>query len=89
VYHAVPALYQKNVSALGLSVSQTQAKHRVHDVSELLSEVRTALGTQGVRGIVSMQRRFKLMDEDNNGTVSFAEFKKGIKDCGVFLTEEV
>jgi Ca2+-binding EF-hand superfamily protein len=34
-----------------------------------------------------MARRFKIMDDDRSGSLSFTEFRKGLKECQVGITE--
>ena len=47
------------------------------------------LAARGVRGIVAVQRRFKIMDDDNSGTINPEEFKKAMRECNIQLSEEV
>lgn len=43
---------------------------------------------RGSSGILGLGRVFKIMDDDNNKTLSFAEFKKGLGDYGVPLDKQ-
>jgi len=57
------------------------------NVSTLVSLVRERLNRRGVRGIVGISRRFKIMDDDNSKSLSIDEFKKGMKECALDLSE--
>ena len=35
---------------------------------------------RGGRGMVGMRRQFKIMDDNNSGSLDINEFRKGIKD---------
>ena len=43
---------------------------------------------RGSTGIIGLARLFRIMDDDGNKTLSFAEFKKGLNDYGVPLNTE-
>jgi Ca2+-binding EF-hand superfamily protein len=49
---------------------------------------REKLASRGARGIIGIQRQFKIMDDDGSHTLSFAEFKKGCRDFRVDVGEE-
>ncbi|OMJ76707.1 hypothetical protein SteCoe_23868 [Stentor coeruleus] len=46
------------------------------------------LASRGARGIIGIQRQFKIMDDDNSRSLSLAEFKKGCKDFRVAVEDE-
>ena len=43
---------------------------------------------RGARGIVGIQRIFKIMDDDGSRSLSYAEFTKAVKDFKVGISEE-
>ena len=56
---------------------------------DILGQLKSLLAARGVRGIVAVQRRFRIMDDDNTGTISFPEFQKASKECGLQISDEV
>jgi len=48
--------------------------------SILVERFRNKLKMRGGRGIVGMRRQFKIMDDNDSGTLDIQEFRKGIKD---------
>jgi Ca2+-binding EF-hand superfamily protein len=38
-------------------------------------------------GLVGLQRRFKIMDDDGSGKLDKEEFKKGMREVGLLLTD--
>ena len=67
----------------------TVALKKNRDVATLLSELRSELAKRGARGIVGLSRKFRIMDDNGNGTLSYAEFKKGVRECSLELSEQV
>ena len=49
---------------------------------------REKLASRGTRGIIGIQRQFKIMDDDGSKTLSFSEFKKGCRDFRVDVSEQ-
>ena len=54
----------------------------------LLDKFRSKLATRGSRGFIGIQRQFRIMDDDNSRTISLLEFKKGMKDFRVEVSED-
>ncbi len=52
-----------------------------------LELLQAQLKSRGVRGFVGLQRKFKIMDDDGNRQLNLVEFKKGIKETGLNLTD--
>lgn len=46
----------------------------------LVERFREKLKARGGRGMIGLRRQFKIMDDNNSGTLDMYEFKKGIKD---------
>lgn len=51
------------------------------------NNLRKCLAQRGVRGLIGLQRLFKIFDSDKSGKVSFEEFKKILKDYRVKISE--
>jgi Ca2+-binding EF-hand superfamily protein len=52
-----------------------------------LEKIRTKLASRGVRGIVSIGKNFRIVDDDNSRTLCFSEFKKAAKDFRFELSD--
>ena len=52
----------------------------------VLDTVRDKLLERG-NSILGMAKRFKIMDDDRSGSLDFTEFRKGLKECQVGITE--
>lgn len=46
----------------------------------LVERFRDKLKSRGGRGLIGLRRQFKIMDDNNSGSLDLYEFKKGIKD---------
>ncbi|KAH9195244.1 hypothetical protein AeNC1_002785 [Aphanomyces euteiches] len=53
----------------------------------ILSRLRESLKSRGAVGIVGLSRKFRIMDDDNNGSISLVEFKKAMRECNVECSE--
>lgn len=49
----------------------------------ILDSLRIQLKKQGAAGIAGLSRKFRIMDDDGNGTLCLREFMKGMKECKV------
>lgn len=58
-------------------------------VNTLLEELRQQLASRGARGIVGIQRKFRIMDDNGDHALSVSEFKKAMKECQLNLSDEV
>ena len=58
------------------------------EINEILTKIRNKLASRGVRGIVSIAKNFKIIDDNDSKTVDFDEFRKAAKDFRFGLTEE-
>eukprot|EP00826_Nyctotherus_ovalis_P006571 TRINITY_DN1156_c0_g2_i3.p1 TRINITY_DN1156_c0_g2~~TRINITY_DN1156_c0_g2_i3.p1 ORF type:complete len:592 (+),score=134.30 TRINITY_DN1156_c0_g2_i3:690-2465(+) len=54
---------------------------------QLISGFRKVLLSRGTRGIVGMQRAFKIIDDDNSGSLSLPEFKKVVREYRLKYSE--
>ncbi len=57
-------------------------------INKNLDQLREQLIARGARGIVGLQRKFRIMDDDNSKTINLVEFKKAMKECSLSLTEQ-
>ncbi len=51
-----------------------------HSDDDLVKMFRAKLASRGARGIIGMQRIFKIMDDNGNGSLEIQEFWKAICD---------
>ena len=49
----------------------------------ILDSLRAQLKKHGAAGIAGLSRKFRIMDDNQNGTLDLAEFVKGMKECKV------
>jgi hypothetical protein len=66
------------------SISMT----RNRDVPSMLADLKQQLASRGSRGIIGLSRKFKSMDDNGNGALSPAEFRKACRECSVELSEQ-
>ena len=52
-----------------------------------LARLRDHLSRKGATGILGMARKFKIVDDDGSGSISFEEFVKCMTECEVYLPE--
>jgi calcyphosin len=52
-------------------------------VAYIVKKLKKQLVAQGGTGYHALQRRFRIMDDDNSRTINYAEFKKGITELGL------
>ena len=53
-----------------------------------LRELKIQLKARGARGIIGLARKFRIMDDNGNKMLDMAEFKKGIRECNLKLSEQ-
>ena len=56
--------------------------------AQLLEQFRTKLAARGARGIMGLQRQFKIADDDRSKNLDVYEFKKACRDFRVGLEEK-
>jgi len=54
----------------------------------LIENLREGLAKRGARGMIGLQRIFKIMDDDPSGTLSIQEFWKACKDFRIKISED-
>jgi len=55
---------------------------------DLLKKVKDAMKSKGANGIVGMSRKFRIMDDNGNGSLDMEEFSKAIPELGLEMTDE-
>jgi calcyphosin len=58
-------------------------------VASTLDQLKQQLADRGARGIVGLQRKFKIMDDDGSQALSYSEFKKAMQECALTLNDQV
>ena len=58
------------------------------DPNQLMQLFRDKIKSRGARGIIGLQKTFKIMDDDNSKTINEYEFSKACKDFRVGISEE-
>ena len=74
--------YSTNTSSIGNLLSE-----KTSSASEHLEQLREQMKARGARGFVGLQRKFKIMDDDNSKTLNLVEFKKAVRECGLTLSD--
>jgi Ca2+-binding EF-hand superfamily protein len=54
----------------------------------LVERFRSKLKARGGRGMIGLRRQFKIMDDNNSGSLDLYEFRKGIKDFQIDIDEK-
>ncbi|CAM9827500.1 unnamed protein product, partial [Hapterophycus canaliculatus] len=65
-----------------------QARAVPSDLTSLLLGLKTSLKAQGVTGMFTLARRFRLSDDDDSGSISFHEFQVCMRDAHMGWTED-
>ena len=62
-----------------------KAKKAYESTADPIEKLRLACLSRGSSGIKGLGRVFKIMDDDGSRTLDFNEFKKGLRDYGLYL----
>ena len=54
----------------------------------LLDDLKLKLTSRGARGLVGLQRYFRIIDDDESRSLNISEFKKALKEVGVVLKRD-
>lgn len=54
----------------------------------MMSLFRDRLRMRGTRGIIGLQRIFKVMDDDGSGALNLSEFQKACRDYKIGISDE-
>jgi Ca2+-binding EF-hand superfamily protein len=81
-------IFQDDVSQSGTRGSRSERSTEMPwGIKSLMQRLRAELSEHGARGYHGLQRKFRIMDDDNNGNLSLGEFKKGIRELGLNLVD--
>eukprot|EP00941_MAST-03F_sp_MAST-3F-sp1_P002355 g2355.t1 len=58
------------------------------DVTVIVEKFRRSLFEHGARGIISLGRKFRIIDDDNSGALDLQEFKKAISEHSMNLNDQ-
>ena len=53
----------------------------------IVQKLKEALQSYGAHGFIGLQRKFRIMDDDGSKTLTVSEFKKGMKEMNMGLTD--
>ena len=78
-----------NVNQFG-STRETGAGYEgiKHSDDELVQKLRAKLASRGARGMIGIQRIFKILDDNGSGTLEIQEFWKGLCDFRLKFSQE-
>ncbi|KAM7392268.1 hypothetical protein PAMA_007403 [Pampus argenteus] len=65
-----------------------EAKRRLSHSSDPVERLRLQCLARGSSGIKGLSRTFKIMDDDNNRSLDFKEFLKGLNDYGILMEKQ-
>jgi hypothetical protein len=77
----------KAKQAAALAEEEEESDEDAADEDPLLKKLKTQLNARGAKGILGMGRLFRIMDDDGSNSLSFAEFRKAMKECKMVLSE--
>lgn len=73
----------------GQSAAQSTSEPQLsYSEQQLMDQFRTKLAARGARGLMGLQRQFKIADDDNSKDLDMYEFKKAVRDFRIGLTEK-
>jgi calcyphosin len=80
-----PPAQKKSVNPSSLSaLSQSCGQ----GVEKTLTQLRKEMASRGARGISGIGRRFKIADDNENGSLCLDEFKKVMQECAIEMSEQ-
>ena len=67
---------------------QTEEEYREEKLSEALKKFKKEILSRGNGGLISLNKQFKLFDENNSKTLDYDEFKNALKEYKVNLEDD-
>ena len=80
-------LFPKPGQATGGSGSRPATSGGARNPEALAQQLQEKLKTRGARGMIGLQRQFKIMDDNNSKTLEKEEFNKALKDYQLGFTD--
>jgi calcyphosin len=74
-------LYKSELEAVSQSTEASPG------IQMLINRIKQAMKQRGGNGFQGLQRRFRIMDDDNSGNLSLKEFKKALQEMNFDLSE--
>lgn len=89
VVTTVPAagIPSRRTGAVTAPIGVSTTKEPPAGVQAILSKMKVALKAKGAHGFCGLSRTFRLMDEDGNGSINLAEFRKAMTACEVAVAD--
>ena len=53
----------------------------------LIAKMKVVMASRGAKGLIGLARLFRILDIDESNTLSFEEFRKGMKEMALDLSE--
>ena len=67
---------------------QTEEEYKEEKVSEALKKFKKEILSRGSGGLISLNRQFKIFDENNSKTLDYEEFARALKEYKINLEDE-
>lgn len=88
--HAEPSTTPSRSNTVGREskmalVSQSRAVKEEEHAFDLLLALRDQLSARGAKGLVGLQRQFRIMDDNGSKSLDMSEFKKALTDTHVYF----
>lgn len=75
-------------SRRGTSLNAVAQARGSGDISGIMEKLKQQLAMRGARGIIGLSRKFRIMDDDGTKSLSISEFKKGMRECSLDISEQ-
>ncbi|DBA04153.1 TPA: LOW QUALITY PROTEIN: hypothetical protein N0F65_004261 [Lagenidium giganteum] len=85
LHHSITAAGPAGTAMGGAHPYLYSTNKQSKELRRVVHQLRTALKDQGAVGFISLQRKFRLMDDDENGSISIDEFQRALKESKVHL----
>lgn len=76
------------MASLATSLAGTKISSS-REFNEIFSDLKEELAKRGARGIVGLQRKFRIMDDNGDKAISLSEFKKAMHESNLNFNDEV